>query len=360
MAVVGKAAISAYYGHPAKYAYWSGCSTGGRQGMVAAQQYPGDFDGIAAGAPAIFWPEYVVAEQWPQVVMKEEGYLPLKCELDVVTSAAISACDQLDGVKDGVVSDLSKCKFDPFTVVGSRANCSGSEVTISPIVAKIVQRVWEGPKTESGRPLWFGSTLPAPLSTLAEVDVVNGSRVGKPFLVNDAWIRYFVEANPNYDLSKIDTAELTKIFQSSSRYDKIIGSANPDLSGLQKSGAKLLVWHGLADQLIYPQGTIKYRREVEKVLGHSSKVDNFFRLFLAPGVDHCGAGTTPGAIPTDPLAALISWVEKGVAPDVLPAAATTASGGQITRNICRYPLVSKYKGNGDPVVASSYDCVANR
>lgn len=364
MAIVAKAVTGAFYGMQPTYSYWSGCSTGGRQGLVAAQEYPDDFDGILAGAPAISWDKYVVAEQWPQVVMKEANYFPSHCELDAVTQAAIAACDDLDGVKDGVISNLAACRFDPFTVVGQRSQCEdGQEVVISRTTASIVQKIWAGPKDAHGKQLWDGLTMGAPLTDLADTAPVSsgtsGPLKGAPFFVSDTWIRYYLKTDPNFNTSTIDSAKLTKLFSESIRkYSDIIGSDDPDLSGLKRSGGKLLVWQGGSDPLIFPQGTTRYRERVEKRMGGSAEdVDGFFRLFFAPGVDHCGQGTTIGAIPSDPFGALMSWVEDGRAPDTLPASTPEKAKIQFSRNICRYPLVSKYRGLGDPNSAENFDCV---
>jgi hypothetical protein len=354
MAIIGKAVTSSFYGKAPSYSYWNGCSTGGRQGLVAAQKYPKDFDGILAGAPAIYWDKYVVAEHWPQVVMKEEKVFPSQCELDAVTQGAIDACDGLDSVKDGVISDLARCKFDPSTLIGSEIQCYEKEVTISSSVASVVRKIWEGQRTKFGHPLWYGLNRGSPLSALAATTIVNGSRTGSSFFVSDAWIRYFVKAKPDFDISTVDSAELLNIFHQSERsYASLMGSANPDLSGLQRSGGKLLVWHGESDQLIFPQGTMRYRRAVEKLMGGDSKVDQFFRLFIAPGVDHCGQGSTAGAIPSDPFGALMSWVEHGKAPKELAAVSPT----NFTREICRYPLVAKYRDSGDASSVENFDCV---
>ncbi|KAH6665491.1 Tannase/feruloyl esterase [Halenospora varia] len=358
LAVVGKAVTASYYGKKAKYAYWNGCSTGGRQGLVEAQMFPEDFDGILAGAPAINWAEYVVAEQWPQVVMKEESVFPSLCELNAVVQAAVVGCDGLDGVKDGVISDVENCKFDPFSIVGSTIQCDGKNVTISKSVASVVQKIWDGPKTTSGSPLWYGLNVGAPMDFLAESTDMNGTRVGKPFFVNDAWIRYFLKGDPNFDISTVGSADLTKLFfESAQKYGDVIDSANPNLSKFRNAGGKLLVWHGEADPLIFPQGTTQYQHRVEQVMGgKNAKLDEFFRLFVAPGVDHCGLGATPGAIPSDPFGALVSWVENRTAPDFLPAETPAKAPAHFTRKICRYPLEGKYRGSGDVNVLESYVC----
>ncbi|KAK3899381.1 tannase and feruloyl esterase [Staphylotrichum tortipilum] len=358
LAVVGKAVAEGYYGRKPGYAYWNGCSTGGRQGVVAAQRFPGDFDGIVAGAPALYWTRYLIGELWPQVVMREVGYYPTTCEFQAVRGEVVKECDGLDGVRDGVISELGKCTFGVDKLVGRTVTCGEGEVEITGKLAEVVKKIWEGPKTAEGKRLWYGLTRGAPLETLAANHQLNGTAVGDPFFVAQDWIRYFVKTDPTFDLSGLSPAILRQLFDESvEKLAAAIDSSDPDLSGLQRAGGKLLIWHGEADNIIFPQASIQYREEVQKKLGLTARrVDDFFRLFIAPGVDHCGQGTIDGAAPTDPLAALISWVEKKKAPQELAAATLPTAKTQFTRKLCPFPLVAKYDGHGDPTKAESFQC----
>jgi pimeloyl-ACP methyl ester carboxylesterase len=354
--LVGKAVTAQFYGCEPRYSYWNGCSTGGRQAMVAAQRYPDLFDGILAGAPAISWATYVIAEQWPQVVMHEENTFPSPCELKAFTDAAIAACDDLDGVLDGVINDPDLCHFDPYRLVGQDAICDVGNITITESVARAVLKMLQGPFDDAGKPLWYGLNVGAALDILANTTTTaSGERTGYSFFVNDAWIRYWVAKNPNYKLQDIDYTTLEQLFVESTReYDGVIGTDNPDLSAFQGMGGKLLMWHGLSDQIIFPQGTIDYRGRVERLMGGPAKVDQFFRLFLAPGVDHCAGTPSLGAVPIDPFGALVSWVEEKKAPAHLSAEVSGRRGG--ARIICPYPLTSRHVG-GDTNSASSFRCV---
>ncbi|KIY03378.1 uncharacterized protein Z520_00069 [Fonsecaea multimorphosa CBS 102226] len=361
MAVAGKVIATQYYGRKPARSYWTGCSTGGRQGLVAAQKHPHDFDGIVAGAPAIDWARYVVAEQWPQVVMKEEGTYISQCVLQAFTNASIAACDALDGVADGVITDLQDCRFDPFTLVGTSVQCDGGrEETITRTMTNVVGKILAGPQGPSiSHP--YALNPGAALDSLANTTVAaNGTRVGAPFFVNAAWIKYFVKKDPDFDTSAIGYAGFETIFnQSQQDFGPIIGSYDPNLSAFRAAGGKAIVWHGLADQLIFPHDTVAYHQKVIQTLGNNaSAVAEFYRTFLAPGVDHCGAGpTAPGAVPVDPLAAVVAWVEQQKAPDVLEARKTAADGTVVfTRNLCPFPQTSRYRGTGNTSLASSYNC----
>ncbi|KAJ6445152.1 positive regulator of purine utilization [Purpureocillium lavendulum] len=357
MAIVGKAVTAAFYARPAKFAYWNGCSTGGIQGLVAAQKYPKDFDGVLAGSPAIYWTEYVIAELWPQVVMRAEGYFPTQCEQDAVIQAAVAACDELDQVKDGVINQPERCHFDPFTAVGSKHTCGNVSVVVTKKTASIIKKIWEGPKGFRGHRLWYGLPIGASTFALAETEDVNGTYTGKPLFLPDTWIRYFVKQNPEFNVASVDAKSLVSLFwESKEKFNSLIGSADPDLRPFKKSGGKLMVWHGLADQLIFPQDTVQYYKEVEHVLGGAKTTSDFFRLFLAPGVDHCGFGpTNPGAVPSSPFSDLVAWVEKGKAPENIQAETPPGAPSQFTRKICRYPMVARYQGWGSKDSSDSYN-----
>ncbi|MET9879807.1 tannase/feruloyl esterase family alpha/beta hydrolase [Actinacidiphila glaucinigra] len=356
-AVVGKEVVDAVYGKRPAYSYFTGCSTGGRQGYMEAQRHPDDYDGILADAPAVNWDEFEVATLWPQVVMNNEKTYPADCELDAFTDAAVKACDALDGLGDGLVNDPERCDFDPRELIGTKVVCHGAELTVTAADATVVRKIWDGPRTASGRKLWSGVPVGADLKGLAATTTdPDGTVKGNPFPVPAAWVRLWLKKDPSFDLSTITYRQFTQLFeQSRAEYDKVIGTDDPDLSGFRTSGGKLLTWHGQADQFIPAQGTVAYREQAERKMGGAKRVDDFYRLFLAPGTDHCGLNGTDGS--ADGLAALTAWVEHGKAPKTLPATLVGASGKSVTRDLCSYPEVSRYKGHGDPDAASSFRCV---
>ncbi|MEV4558157.1 tannase/feruloyl esterase family alpha/beta hydrolase [Kitasatospora sp. NPDC049285] len=355
MALVGKQVVAGVYGRAASYAYWNGCSTGGRQGYLEAQRYPKDFDGINAAAPGINWNQFEVATLWPQVVMNEAHTYPTACEFDAFNRAALAACDRLDGLADGLVADPGRCDFDPRRLVGTRLVCDGREVTVTAADAEVVRRIWDGPRDPDGRRLWYGLPVGADFRYLAASKTdENGVTTGVPFVVPSVWVATFVQKQPSFDTAHLTSAQFAEIFRKArAEYDRVIGTRDADLSAFRDAGGKLITWHGEADQLIPTAGTVDYRRRVDARLGGTQQVDDFYRLFLAPGVAHCGLGG--GAV--DDLAALTAWVEQGRAPAVLHAELTTATGTTVARELCRYPMVSRYSGHGDPAAASSFRCV---
>jgi hypothetical protein len=348
MAVVGKDVANRFYSKGVSYSYWNGCSTGGRQGYEEAQDYPTDFDGILANAPAVNWDRFGVATLWSQAVFNEEKVQPTSCEFDAFNAAVIKACDTNDGVKDGIIDNPQACHWDARRLVGTKVLCEGKEITISKATADAFRKIWAGPVSSSGKQLWYGPNKGASLASLATP--------GKPFTVAETWVKYFVTQNPSFDTTKINYKSFEQLFRSSQKqFNDIIGTDDPNLSAFAKSGGKLLSWHGQTDQLVPTQGTIDYREQVNQALGGNKRVDDFYRLFLLPGVDHCGGGIGPQ--PTDALGALVKWVEKGQAPATLAASVTNADGKTVTRNICRYPMAARYTGHGDTASAANYRCV---
>ncbi|TQF02703.1 tannase/feruloyl esterase family alpha/beta hydrolase [Kitasatospora acidiphila] len=355
MAIVGKQVVDDAYGHAASYSYFNGCSTGGRQGYMEAQQYPTDFNGINADAPAINWNQFEVATLWPQVVMNQEHTYPTTCEFNAFNQAALKACDKLDGVVDGLISDPNRCDFDPRRLIGTTVVCDGKQYTITAADADVVRKIWDGPRDTNGKRLWYGLPIGADFSYLAAGKTdANGVTTGLPFIVPAQWVANFVEKQPSFNTANLSYAQFDEIFQKArAEYDSVIGTRDADLSAFRNAGGKLITWQGDADQLIPTAGTVDYRKRVDALMGGTKKVDDFYRVFLAPGVAHCGLNG--GNV--DDLAALTAWVEQGQAPNVLHATLPTASGGTVARDVCRYPMVSRYTGHGDPSAASSFRCV---
>lgn len=362
LAVIGKAITESYYGRKPDYSYWTGCSTGGRQGLMLAQRYPDLYDGILAVAPAINWDTFLVTEYWPQQVMNQLGVYPPPCEMAAFTKAAIAACDGLDGLEDGVVTNANACQFDPYSVVGKETTCEdGTTQVFTSEGARVAEVTWTGLVDPSGKRQWYGLNKDADLSGIAGTVALadNSSFEGAPFRHSVDWIQWFVARDPSFEISNLTNEEYFGILhQSRNQFSSVVGTSDPDLSLFKTLGKKMITWHGLADDVIFPNGTEDYYKRVSEEI---PDVHDFYRIFEAPGIGHCSGG--PGAQPVGELDALVKWVEHGEAPDTLLAVNTTLSGGAKTpsnvhpsRKLCAWPKVQKYNG-GDPAAAKSFDCV---
>ena len=340
-----KSLIQAFYGQAAEYSYWNGCSTGGRQGLMLAQRYPDEYDGILAGAPAINWDRFIPAELWPQVVMQQEFGGPIaECKLTTATEAAVAHCDSDDGVADGVIDDPRRCSFDVMSLVGQVTPCG--EFTTAD--AQVVKAIWAGPRTSGGEELWFGLSPGAPVDSLAGT---------APFPIAEHHQRYWVEQNPQWDWRTLDYAGFEQNFRDSQKlFHDVIGTDDPNLSPFRQSNGRLLLWHGWNDELIFPKGTIDYYERVVDAVSDSGPVSEFARLFMAPGVEHCDQG--PGPDTFDMFGELVRWVEDGAAPDRVTAAKLNDGDGQVvrTRPLCPYPEAAVFDGTGDPNSEASFAC----
>lgn len=353
MTVTGKALTQAMYGVAPKYSYWYGCSTGGRQGLMEAQRYPQDYNGIVSGAPAINWPKLMMQSIWGTVQELAAGDAVPPCKLAAATAAAIAACDAIDGVKDGVIEDPDRCHYDPKELIGTSAGECGMFTQAD---ADIIRKIWEGPRRLDGSALWYGQTRGADLAAL--VSSRGNPPKAQPFAFTNDWLKYWITENPQFDSNTLTPEAFQRYWdQSVEEYGIVIGTDNPDLSAFRDHGGKLVLWHGWADQLITPEGTIDYYKRVLQQMGGSQKVAQFLEFFLAPGVGHCGGGAGP--TPYGQLDALLSWVENAKAPTTLPAARRDQTGA-ITRSrpLCQYPQVAKYKGSGSTDDAANFSCSA--
>ena len=350
MTVLGKAVTTAFYGKPPKYSYFEGSSTGGRQGLMEAQRYPEDYDGIVSACPAINWHRFVPVDLWPQVVMSAAGRFLPKSKFDVATAAAVKACDPLDGVSDGVIDDPSACDFDPKGLVGTQVD--GDPFTA--VDADVIRQIWNGPKRQDGTFLWYGLSRGTDLAALAGTG--GNPLTGKPFGVALDWFRFFLVQDPAWDWTKLTPVAFeARWVQSVEQYGSIIGTDQDDLSAFRDRKGKVIIYHGLADQLIPAEGSIQYYDRLRRKMGPDT--DRFARLFLAPGVDHGfrGAGPTPVGL----TAAITRWVEQDEAPDQLLAELRDKDGRVLrTRPLFPYPKFARFGGRGSTDEASSFHAVS--
>src|SRR5215469_13592728 len=315
MTVVGNATTSAYYASPLRFSYFNGCSTGGREGLTEAQRYPADYNGIVSGAPAINWTRFIPAEIWPQLVMNQAGDFLSSCKEAAFTDAAVKACGT-----GGVISNPSACNWNPASLVGDVTPCGA----ITAQDAQVMTKIWQGPENSLGRKLWYGLERGTSLAGIATA--------GQPFPVTVSWLGTWLQRNPAWDWRTLTYQQFDRLYrQSVGEFSGIFASDNPDLSAFKKHGGKIIIWHGLSDQLIFPQGTVRYYNQVRSAMGGLRRTESFARLFLAPGAAHCAsaAGAAP-AEPAQPMDSLVNWVEKGKAPATIPAVVTDPATGLVT------------------------------
>jgi len=353
-AILGKAVVKSFYGTLPTFSYWNGCSSGGRQGLMMAQRYPTAYDGIVAAAPAINWVSMVPASVWPTVVMNELKTLPPPCIFDAIQKATINACDKLDGLVDGLISAPDRCKFDPDMLIGQSVDCGElGQQNITKNHATVVKKILQGATSVNGSFLWYGlepgtamSGFPS-LSSTSCVGSINNCTI-RPHGTSVDWVRLWILQDPTFNINNLTHQQFDAVMAASKeRYQDIIATNNPDLSGFRAAGGKMITWHGLTDQMIHPKGSRQYYTRVEAL---DPNVRDFYRYYEAPGVTHCAGG--PGPSPISPIDAVIAWVENGTAPATLPS---RSSDGTKNQELCVYPLVSVYKG-GDKTKASSFAC----
>jgi feruloyl esterase len=354
-AMRAKAIVQSFYAKPPARSYFIGCSSGGYEGLMAAQRFPTDYDGIVAGAPANNWTRLMAGDFDGILAVLKEPQSNLTAEaLSLLHRGAIAACDGRDGVVDGVLDNPHQCKFDP-----GRLTCAAGQAPpacLTPPQVEAARRVYSGLKDpKTGAQLYPG--------------LVPGSEPfwphrnpASPFAIPISHYKWLVFADPNWDWKTFDFSDPDDYqahLKAEAKFAPILNATNPDLRAFRDRGGKLLQWHGWNDQLIAPQNSIDYYESVRSFSGGGTDIQSFFRLFMVPGMAHCAGGT--GTNTFDMQAALEQWVERGVAPDQVIA--TRLIGGGIVdraRPLCVYPKVAVYKGSGDTNDAANFTCAEPR
>lgn len=255
---------------------------------------------------------------------------------------------------DGIIAAHGLCDFDPNSVVGQIYNCTttNTTITISSAAAKIALAAWQGAHDLQGKSLWYGLNRDGPLWGLVNTSCTDTNCTGAPFPIASSWLTYFVQRDASFDPTTLTATQYDALFrESQNQFASIISTADPDLTSFHLAGGKMIAWHGLADELIFPNGTFDHYR---RVLEGDSNARDYYRVFSAPGVEHCGGGI--GYYPSTSLQALVDWVEHGVAPDTLAGTTLPDANGKTRQApLCQWPLVAAYVG-GDQDVASSFHC----
>jgi feruloyl esterase len=351
--VVGKDLVSRFYQRPAQRSYFQGCSTGGRQGLAEVQRYPGDYDGVIAGAPV--YSPLVYSNAMLRVQMfharPESNLLP--AHVPLIQKAVLAACDTKDGVADGILTDPRACTWDPSELAcpstSLRAGSTASAECLTPAQVETVQRAYSGVKTTDGRyaamPLMRGGESDWVARMVGTPQAPRGINavLGAPFA------SYVAMADPSYDIMRFDP-ERDMAALNRGLVAEHVHQQNPDISAFITRGGKLLLWHGFNDPGPSPLSTIEYYDAVKSTVPAAAEA---VRLFLAPGVLHCGGGAGPDRF--DALTAMENWVEKGVPPASMLA---TKANSPVSRPLCPYPQLPRYKGSGDTNDAGNYVCAA--
>ncbi|OTA70122.1 tannase and feruloyl esterase [Hypoxylon sp. EC38] len=342
-AVIAKDVIERYYGKGPSYSYFNGCSQGGRQAGMLAQQYPTAYDGIIAAAPALYWAELLISAAWPAFYMDLTKQYPYGCELTQLTSFAVSACDGLDGVEDGLIADPDECRriFSPFDYVGTVFNCSttGNNMEISSAAASVAKAMWDGPRYSNGDFLWYGFEIGSDLATVAATtcdyngQCVPAAREELTFVYQD-----FVLKDPFANVTELTYNEFDSMSRSLKRiFSSSMAATEPNLVDFRDSGGKMITYHGLVDQSISPGGTLHYYKEVSRLINDTT---DFYRYYRVPGLEHCWGGN--GGQPEALFGQLRLWVENGTAPVASPV---KIQSGNATKDeiLCPYPKEATFR-----------------
>ena len=363
--VAAKAIIASYYGQAPARSYFSSCSNGGRQGLIEAQRYPDDFDGFVIGAPWNFQSHSNAGFVWDaQALAAARAMIPAD-KLPMITEAAVAACDKDDGVADGVITDPRKCTFDPKALV-----CKGPDNNrcLTPPQVTALQKIYDGPSNpRTGEAIFPGFAKGAESGWTGMVRPMTGSSGLLAYFSN------IVYQNRDWNLQAFN-------FDQDMTYtDDTIGrmgnAVSTDYSAAVRRGVKIIQYHGWNDQTLQPAYSPQYYEQVAAANGGVEKTEEFYRLFMVPGMMHCNGGVgasnfggvgmqlPPVRDPAHDLqSAMENWVEHGVAPAQFIGTKFTNNEAatrtvQFTRPVCLYPATPRYSGSGDPDNAASFACV---
>ncbi len=343
-----KEIIAKYYGQPAKHSYFVGCSTGGRQAMLASQRYPRQFDGVVAGDPAMRTGYAGIADAWNaaqfnRAAPKNAQGQPIpgkafsESDKKLLTDSILDACDAKDGLKDGMIFNFEACHYNPDVL-----ECKGAKTAacLSSAQVTALGKVFAGPRDSrgidpyAGRPYDAGVAIYTP-GTFGTVLPRSGPGMfGRPNLSTSVDVDALERRAANNPVEALTDTTWT------------------NLSTFAAHGGKLIFFHGLSDPIFSPYDTLRYYKEMEQANGGAEQVRNWSRVFLVPGMNHCGGG--PALDRFDALGAVVKWVEEGEAPNSIVATGSHFFG--VSRPLCAYPKHAQYKGSGDPKDAANFVC----
>jgi feruloyl esterase len=343
MTVKSKAMIQAFYGNAPKLSYWNGCSTGGRQGLKEAQKFPDDYDAIIAGAPA----NRTAISLWiaDAVLKNPESYIP-PAKYPMIHQAALARCDARDGVEDGLIDDPTKCDFDPKVLLCKGAD--GPACLTAPQVAAAKKIYSPAVNPRTGQVL-FASLVPG-------TELGWGIQALGPEPSQNIYdqYKYVVFKNENWDWKTFNFD--ADVARGDLPENLPMNATDPNMKAFFSHNGKLLLYHGWSDPNVPTLNTIKYYKSVVDTMGGAAKASDSVRLFLEPGMGHCGGGEGPNVF--DKVGPMEQWVEHGKAPEKMIASHLTDGKVDRTRPLCPYPQVAKYKGSGSIDDAANFVCKA--
>jgi feruloyl esterase len=341
MTVEAKTLIKLFYGHDARYSYWEGCSGGGREGLLQAFRYPGEFDGIVAGDPANIrrnaWALWLAT----QTFKDPATYIP-PGKYPMIHRAALDSCDANDGLKDGLIGDPESCHVDLQALV---CKASDGPDCLTPRQVQTAQTIMS-PATDTNGNVLFPRLEPG--TELRWARLAGGPQPADLFLDE---FRYVVYQNPDWDWRTFD---LERDAAKANAVDKDVDELDPHLGPFAKHGGKLLLYHGWADQQVAPGSSIEFYKSAIKESADAAPGSDWVRLFMFPGMGHCSGGEGPDAF--DDINLIEEWVEQGKAPAQIIASHSTAGKVDRTRPVCPYPQAAHYNGRGSIDDASSFSC----
>src|SRR5580700_942499 len=324
-AETAKGVIFAFYGAAPKRSYFNSCSNGGRQALMEAERYPADYDGIAAGAPANYWTHLLTTAIYNLQAVSEPGSAIAASKLPAIEGAALAACDALDGVKDGVIENPAQCHFDPGVLL-----CKGAETDACLTAPQIaaVRKIYAGSKTAKGEAILpgFSPGGEAEQGDWAQWITGAGGNPSLQYAFGTNFFKYMVYNDASWEFKTSTTDRNVKL--ADEKMASTLNATDPDLKKFENRGGKLILYHGWSDAAIPPENSVDYYRNVVKKMGSKDSA-TFVRLFMVPGMGHCGGGAGPnvfgqaGVPSRDPdhdiEAALERWVEQGAAPEQVVA-----------------------------------------
>jgi len=374
MTVKAKAIIRVFYGDSPKRSYFGACSNGGRQALMEAQRFPEDYDGIIAGAPANYWTHLLTTAVWNDQATQSDpaSYIPA-VKIPAISAAVIAACDSQDGVADGILNDPRECRFDPAAILCKERD-SDSCLTASQVTT--LKKIYAGPHTGKGEKIFSGFPPGGEEGQGGWSLWVTGQPPGKSLLhaFGNGFFANMMFGNPAWDFKTFNFDVDVKL--TDDKEGHTLNATDPNLKSFKTRGGKLLIYHGWSDAAIPAPSAIEYYNSVEAAMG-SAETNAFLRLFLAPGMQHCGGGPGPNSFgqfgangaPRDPqhniFLALEQWVEKSTAPGKIIATKYVndmdpAQGVKLTRPLCPYPQIAKYKGTGDTNDEANFVCAPGK